>query len=289
MPTKAQYHKNKKQHTMHGLDIVFQDLNPDDINFDRCGMVKLFDFGLAKEQKPLTAKEDSMPYWILTVYGTRRHVNPLCGSYLALIQTTPLMFHLSCICQRQHVQQIGDMYSFRISLWEMCLLEKPFQGYSSKKHLKDVFLGREQPKMDSSHTAHWPGPLQWLMKCCLSANVESRHSFSMVKQTLEEVLGGLNTANPPEQKQAITVGSHGEKASVTAPIRKLHQNWLELNPVSFGAYHGRGSHGMLPAQITGAFLPPYYCPKLDLLPAIQEHCIAWTACQTKLRQNLAKL
>jgi hypothetical protein len=47
------------------------------------------------------------------------------------------------------------------------------------------------------------------MKCCWSADVESRHSFSIVKETLEEVLVELNTANP-EQKRAVTIGSHGE-------------------------------------------------------------------------------
>jgi hypothetical protein len=118
-------------------------------------------------------------------------------------------------------------------------MEKPFQGYSSKKHTKDVVLGGERPKMDYSHTAHWPVPLQWLMKSCWSADVGSRPSFSVVKQTLEEILVELNIANP-ERKRAVTVGSHGERSGVTLPIRKPH--WLELNPLERKRAITVGSH-----------------------------------------------
>lgn len=43
---------------LHSLGIVFRDLKPDNMGFDKDGVLKIFDFGLAKELKPGMQKED---------------------------------------------------------------------------------------------------------------------------------------------------------------------------------------------------------------------------------------
>ena len=45
-------------HYLHSLGIVFRDLKPDNMGFDQNGVLKIFDFGLAKELKSDLKKEN---------------------------------------------------------------------------------------------------------------------------------------------------------------------------------------------------------------------------------------
>jgi serine/threonine protein kinase len=83
-----------------------------------------------------------------------------------------------------------DVYSFGILLWEMCSAEKPFFGYSSNKHMQNVVVGGERPKMDSHHTQYWPTNLQWLMKSCWDASPAARPSFQIIVDVLVSMLHG---------------------------------------------------------------------------------------------------
>lgn len=83
-----------------------------------------------------------------------------------------------------------DVYSFGILLWELCSAEKPFFGYSSGKHMQQVVIGGERPKMDSNHTAHWPANLQWLINRCWSPLPALRPTFSAIEQVLQDILDG---------------------------------------------------------------------------------------------------
>lgn len=83
-----------------------------------------------------------------------------------------------------------DVYSFGILLWELCSGEKPFYGYSSGKHMQQVVIGGERPKMDSHHTAFWPSNLQWLIQRCWSPFPVVRPSFAVIKQVLQDILDG---------------------------------------------------------------------------------------------------
>jgi Protein tyrosine and serine/threonine kinase len=81
-----------------------------------------------------------------------------------------------------------DVYSFGILLWEICSLEQPFHGYCGKKHMKEVVLSGERPKMDYGHVGHWPVELQWIMKSSWNSEPDARPSFDIIVDTLTNIL-----------------------------------------------------------------------------------------------------
>jgi serine/threonine protein kinase len=158
---------------LHEHNIVFRDLKPDNIGFDKDGVLKIFDFGLAKELKPEDVHKDGR-YCLTGNTGSRRYMAPEVAKECPYNDTV-------------------DVFSFGILLWELCSAEKPFFGYSSGKHMQQVVLGGERPKMDSQHTSNWPMNLQWLMKRCWSSFPALRPSFAVIKMTLKDILMDKDT------------------------------------------------------------------------------------------------
>lgn len=101
------------------------------------------------------------------------------------------MFHFAVAKDHPYNESV-DAYSFGILLWEICSLEKPFFGLSSRKHMREVVLGGERPKMDHVHIANWPVELQGLMQSCWCDTPSSRPSLKVVKQTVEKILVDLS-------------------------------------------------------------------------------------------------
>lgn len=165
---------------LHGMKIVFRDLKPDNIGFDKNGTLKLFDFGLAKEEKASDCLSPGK-YKMTGRTGSRRYMAPEVANDYPYDKSV-------------------DVYSFGILLWEICALEKPFYRYSSQRHMREVVIGGDRPKMDSSYTTQWPTSLQSLMKSCWSSEVLNRPSFSVVKQNLESILKELSPTTTERRK-----------------------------------------------------------------------------------------
>ena len=74
----------------------------------------------------------------------------------------------------------------------MTSLEKPFAGYSANKHMMQVVMGGERPRLDGHSTSWFPMDLQWLMKKCWATDPSERPTFEVVKATLEDIVGSLS-------------------------------------------------------------------------------------------------
>jgi serine/threonine protein kinase len=188
---------------LHGLRIIFRDLKPDNLGFTRDGVVKLFDFGLAKELKPNRANEDDL-YVLSGNTGSRR--------YMAVEVAKGLPYNLAV-----------DVYSFGILLWEMCSAEKPFLEYTCGKHMQQVVLGGERPPMDTKHTSFWPLELQWLMTRCWSEDPTQRPIFTIIKETIREILLDKKPETPTYitsigERPRFQFGSPGSPNDSQAPL-----------------------------------------------------------------------
>ena len=153
---------------LHSRGVVFRDLKPDNIGFDKNGVLKLFDFGLARELKSKNRIEGDR-YKLTGNTGSRRYMAPE-------------------VALDEPYNQSVDVYSFGILLWELCAADKPFYGFSSGKHMQLVVLGGERPSMDHHHTHAWPMNLQWLIKRCWATAPEARPSFTTIKSVLRDIL-----------------------------------------------------------------------------------------------------
>lgn len=106
-----------------------------------------------------------------------------------------------------------DVYSFGILLHELVSGEKPFYGYSSGKHMQQVVIGGERPKMDSQHTANWPANFKCLLKHCWSAFPSLRPSFAEIKVVLQDILDGKEEV----RSSLCNPGENGSGSAVLSP------------------------------------------------------------------------
>lgn len=107
--------------------ILFRDLKPDNIGMDNFGIVKIFDFGLAKELKPIDKYNDGPDMYKATrMAGTRRYLAP--EVYNSTLYGLP-----------------ADIYSFTMTLWEVLSLEVPFENMNIKEHKKFCYKRKKRP------------------------------------------------------------------------------------------------------------------------------------------------
>ena len=146
---------------LHERNIMFRDLKPNNVGVDTGrSVVKIFDFGLAKELKPSFHIEGSV-YKNTKNAGTRRYMAPevyLSGKY-----------GLS-----------GDVFSFAILLWELMTLKSAFSYFSKEEHATFVYQLNCRPKISFG----WPSLLKAIVRCCWSEDHTDRLTFQQIESAL---------------------------------------------------------------------------------------------------------
>lgn len=130
--------------------------------FDAAGILKLFDFGLAKRMDPMDRIEN--------------------GLYLLTGNTGSLRYMAPEVARGDPYDLRVDSYSFGILFWQICSLQTPYAGMTTKSHAEQVVRQGMRPNPDKS----WP--LNWVdvMSRCWDSDMDKRPDFEEVTTFLVE-------------------------------------------------------------------------------------------------------
>lgn len=148
---------------LHGRNIIYRDLKPENLGFDARGEIKLFDFAFSKDLSTSIQYSDGT-YKLTSGIGTLRYMAPE-------------------VAKGETYNFSADVYSFIILMWELLTLNQAYQNFTKEKLFNEVIYGTYRPKMD--HT--FPGSLQSLLEDGWSSYLYERPSMDVVFESLVEI------------------------------------------------------------------------------------------------------
>jgi serine/threonine protein kinase len=145
---------------LHQNNIVFRDLKPHNVGFDREGNVRLFDFGLARE---VVANSTTTDVSIPGVAGSFRYMAPEVAVGKGAVFGS-------------------DVFSYGMLLWQILTLQKPFEKLETSIDFKErVAVCGERPTTKTIATFE----LTELLRKCWDEDPQARPSFTDVCKVLE--------------------------------------------------------------------------------------------------------
>eukprot|EP00934_Nitzschia_sp_Nitz4_P005852 Nitzschia sp. Nitz4//scaffold201_size42423//8478//10203//NITZ4_007369-RA/size42423-snap-gene-0.39-mRNA-1//-1//CDS//3329541317//5842//frame0 len=155
----AMYDVARAMRYLHNHMIIFRDLKPENLGLDVRGVMRVFDFGLAKELKARDLVKLPDEFNATGLTGSRRYMAPevaLCKSYgLA-----------------------ADVYSFAIIFWEVFAGLDAFPRMDTEKHYDQVVLKGKRPRKNAASSGGLVSKtLLEMMTQMWSADPSERPSF----------------------------------------------------------------------------------------------------------------
>jgi len=142
---------------LHRNKIMHRDIKPANISFDSKGVLKLIDFGFAKELKPVH-RIGPDKYRSSKNIGTRRYMAPEVA--LSDAYGTP-----------------ADVFSFTILMWEILTLKSAFCNTKSVDEHEDyVYVRKKRPIIPPC----WPRKIKKLMVNCWAHNTPDRLRLTQI-------------------------------------------------------------------------------------------------------------
>mmetsp|Transcript_23834 Transcript_23834/g.50192 ORF Transcript_23834/g.50192 Transcript_23834/m.50192 type:complete len:451 (-) Transcript_23834:2071-3423(-) len=156
---------------LHERNIVFRDLKPDNIGFNYDGVIKIFDFGLAKELRDDERNADGL-FNMTGCTGSIRYMSP------ENIQCKP--YNLKT-----------DVYSWAMIMWNILALEPPFAMYTEQMIIDRVCNRGYRPKVFST----WSARISKIVSLGWSPDINKRPSFAEISAQLISEYDEINSNN----------------------------------------------------------------------------------------------
>ena len=175
---------------LHNIGIVFRDLKPDNIGFDRHNRLKLFDFGLAKELKEEDRRGDDTYRNMTAMTGAIRYMAPEVGL-------------------GQPYNSACDVYSWSMVMWFILALEPPFGFFTESMIASRVHKKGVRPSI----FRRWNEVIGEMLRCAWDADLHQRPNFLEITLVLKQELAYSEQASV--KPGSTVVGSLGSNGSNT--------------------------------------------------------------------------
>jgi serine/threonine protein kinase len=141
---------------------------PDNVGFNYVGVLKIFDFGLAKKLDDAERTKDGL-YNMTSKTGAVRYMSP------ENLQGKP--YDLTT-----------DVYSWAMIMWFVLALEPPFATYSESMIEERVCQRGYRPKLFKT----WSARISKLISCSWNQNPKERPSFANIAEELKKELAEVD-------------------------------------------------------------------------------------------------
>jgi len=187
---------------LHSQRILHRDVKSSNIAFDKNGTVKLLDFGLARGFHTSPANGSSPLYKYTALVGSPRYIAPE-------------------VANGAPYNELCDVYSFSLLLWELLSLQKPYKHLSpaSMRHCvwQPYFEEEGVPERPRIHWSTWPMAIQDLLQKGWSPTLKVRPSMNTIVLVLGHVYSWMNSFCEEESKLEFDSPS-GLPAQLLPPV-----------------------------------------------------------------------
>jgi serine/threonine protein kinase len=169
---------------LHSRGIVHRDINPGNIGFTEDNVVKLFDFGLAKQLRFHNRGDDYEG--VVHGSGDDNELFDLTGNTGTLRYMAPEIAHGGSSHNALPYGFKVDVYSFALVMHEVLSLSKPYVRLNAENFHDEVVKGGARPPLNEL----WPVRISELLERMWSTDVAIRPSSKEVVEVLGELLRG---------------------------------------------------------------------------------------------------
>jgi serine/threonine protein kinase len=150
---------------LHTKNIIYRDLKPDNVGFDGQNVLKIFDFGLAKELRAEDQESD----------GTYRNMTAMTGA---------IRYMAPEVGMRKTYNLSADVFSWAMLMWFILALEPPFGLYTENMIMDRCWAKGYRPVIFK----RWNNIIKDIIKQAWDQNPSARPSFLDVSLALKQEL-----------------------------------------------------------------------------------------------------
>lgn len=186
----------------HDAGIVHRDIKPANIMVTKSGLVKILDFGLAKQQARTRDSDETVAAETIPgmVMGTVAYMSPEQGL-------------------GQQLDARSDQFSFGLVLYRMLTGRAAFEGNNPMSTLAAIIEQDHRPVGEL--TPNVPAPLRWCVDRCLAKDREHRYTST---RDLNRELVAIRTHLSEITSGPIAAAS--ASLPVAAPVHSSRRHWV---------------------------------------------------------------